>query len=172
MVSLGDRECVESALGTASAPRWRPGGNCKGQLLQPPVVPCYFAEWQCPSWELHLSPQTRLQLKQLTQGCKRLVPLPQGRTNCNSVFAPEFLAHETRASSVWDCILQHSFAFSCSKLFFPLLLRALLPHWRHLESLLQALILGNELRESWAMIGLCEGYILSCEMTPASLVKT
>ena len=44
MVSLGDTECIESALGTAPAPRRRPGGYCKGQLLQLPVVLCYFAE--------------------------------------------------------------------------------------------------------------------------------
>lgn len=38
VVSLGDRECIESALGTARAPRRRPGGYCKGQLLQLPIV--------------------------------------------------------------------------------------------------------------------------------------
>ena len=39
VVSLGDRECIESALGTARAPRRRPGGYRKGQLLQLPDVP-------------------------------------------------------------------------------------------------------------------------------------
>lgn len=79
----------------------------------------------------------------VSTGCKRLVPLPQGRTNGNSVFAPEFLAHETKASSVWDRVLQHSFAFSCSKVFFPLLLRALLPHWRHQNPCFRLLFRGT-----------------------------